>query len=120
MSEDEEDEAEDVGRARLKAKKAGKEEAPGGAALASPGKFAKAAGKGVKLGVSPAQVGLDVLATLVTAEANAKGGDSAGAMSMKAWLEMQVKNKLSTPNPEPSTPKVNHPKPRTPIPNPQT
>ena len=93
MSEDEEDETEDAGRARLKAKKAGKEEAPGGAALASPGKLAKGAGKGVKLGVSPAQVGLDVLATLVTAEANAKGGDSAGAMSMKAWLEMQVKYK---------------------------
>lgn len=95
MSEDEEDEAEDAGRARLKAKKASKEDAP--AALASPGKLAKAAGKGVKLGVSPAQVGLDVLATLVTAEANAKGGDSAGAMSMKAWLEMQVKNKTLNP-----------------------
>jgi len=90
-SEDEGDDPDDESRkARLKEKKAREAAAAAaGDGSKSPGKLAKAGTKGLKAGVSSAQAGLDVLATLVTAEANAKG-DGSGAMSMKAWLEMQV------------------------------
>ena len=75
---------------KSKFKKAGKEEvtSTSGDGNKSPGKGAKVSGKAGK-GVSSTQAGLDVLATLVTAEANAKG-EAGSTMSMKAWLEMQV------------------------------
>jgi hypothetical protein len=90
MEDDPEDDDSEGRRLRLKAKQGTDKEGQGilgDKGNKSPIKGLKAATKGAK---GFPQAGLDVLATLVTAEANAKGEGGVNPMSMKAWLEMQV------------------------------
>ena len=77
-------------KSRLKAKSGAEKE--GQAVVGDKG--AKSPAKGLKAGAKNTkgftQAGLDVLATLVTAEANAKGEGGVTPLSIKAWLDMQM------------------------------